>query len=131
VIYPHQGRSGADCLHRKSQIAIEYAYQVRDESPTTWAFWVHGGTRARFEEGYRRIAEATRMDGWDNPKADVLRLVRSWLCDESNGRWVMVLDNADDLDVLFPLCWKYKVIRSQRSSLEGLIDDRDDADDEY
>ena len=28
-------------------------------------------------------------------------------------------------------CWNYKVIRSQRSSLEGLIDDRDDADDEY
>ena len=28
-------------------------------------------------------------------------------------------------------CWKYKVIRSQRSSLEGLINDRNDADDEY
>ncbi|PVH90556.1 hypothetical protein DM02DRAFT_711452 [Periconia macrospinosa] len=85
----------------KSQVAIEYAYQVRDESPDTWVFWVHAGTQARFEEGYRRITEATRMEGWDNPKADVLRLVRSWLCDESNGRWVMVVDNADDLDVFF------------------------------
>jgi hypothetical protein len=28
-------------------------------------------------------------------------------------------------------CWKYRVMRSQRSYLEGLIDDRDDADDEY
>jgi hypothetical protein len=64
-------------------------------------FWVHAGTQARFEEGFRRIAEATRMDGWDNPKADVLRLVRSWLCDESNGRWVMVVDNADDSSVFF------------------------------
>jgi len=27
--------------------------------------------------------------------------------------------------------WNYKVIRSQQSSLEGLFDDRDDADDEY
>ncbi|KAF2195128.1 hypothetical protein K469DRAFT_538467, partial [Zopfia rhizophila CBS 207.26] len=85
----------------KSQVAIEYAYQVRDESPDTWVFWVHAGTQARFEEGYRRIAEATRMEGWDNPKADVLRLVRSWLCDESNGRWVIVVDNADDSDVFF------------------------------
>ena len=41
------------------------------------------------------------MHGWDDPKADVLRLVRSWLCDESNGRWVMVVDNADDADVFF------------------------------
>jgi tetratricopeptide (TPR) repeat protein len=62
---------------------------------------VHAGTQARFEQGYRRIAEATKMHGWDDPKADVLRLVRSWLCNESNGRWVMVVDNADDADVFF------------------------------
>jgi tetratricopeptide (TPR) repeat protein len=64
-------------------------------------FWVHAGTQARFEQGYRRIAEATKMRGWADPKADVLRLVRSWLCNESNGRWVMVVDNADDADVFF------------------------------
>jgi len=29
------------------------------------------------------------------------------------------------------VCWNYKVIRSQRRCLEGLFDDRDDADDEY
>ncbi|PSN58606.1 hypothetical protein BS50DRAFT_614816 [Corynespora cassiicola Philippines] len=85
----------------KSQIAIEYAHQIRRESPATWAFWVHADTRARFEEGYRRIAEAAKIDGCDDPKADVLRLVRSWLCHESNGRWVMVVDNADDASVFF------------------------------
>lgn len=41
------------------------------------------------------------MDGWNDTKADPMRLVRNWLCDESNGRWVMVVDNADDADVLF------------------------------
>jgi hypothetical protein len=30
-----------------------------------------------------------------------------------------------------PGYWNYKVIRSQQSCLEGSIDDRDDADDEY
>ncbi|KAI9860963.1 MAG: hypothetical protein M1813_005642 [Trichoglossum hirsutum] len=97
-----KGPLAVDPLNRKSQIAIEYAYQVRDESSTTWVFWVHAGTQARFEEGYRRIAETTRMEGWDNPKADVLRLVRNWLCDESNGRWVMIVDNVDDLGIFFP-----------------------------
>ena len=28
-------------------------------------------------------------------------------------------------------CWNYKVMRSQRRYLEGLIDNRDDVDDEY
>ena len=74
---------------------------MRDELPATWVFWVHAGTQARFEHGYRRIAEATKINGWDDPKADVLRLVRSWLCDESNGRWLMVVDNADDASVFF------------------------------
>ena len=41
------------------------------------------------------------MDGWDDPKVDVLRLVRSWLCDESNGQWTMIVDNADDEAVFF------------------------------
>ena len=93
--------TGTNDRHRKSQIAIEHTYRMRDVSPTTWAFWVHAGTQARFEEGYRRIAEATKMQGWDDPKANVLRLVRSWLCDESNGQWVMVVDNADDANVFF------------------------------
>ncbi|KAH7108869.1 putative kinesin [Dendryphion nanum] len=85
----------------KSQIAIEYAYQLRDKSPDVWVFWVHAGTQARLEEGYRKIAEATKMDGWNDPKTDVLRLVRAWLCDETNGRWVMIVDNADDSNVFF------------------------------
>lgn len=91
-----------DCLHRKSQLAIEYTYQERDAVPDKWAFWVHAGTRARFEEGYRRIDEATKMEGWDGLNMDVLRLVRSWLSNESNGRWIMVVNNADDSDIFIP-----------------------------
>ncbi|KAF2177326.1 hypothetical protein K469DRAFT_697331 [Zopfia rhizophila CBS 207.26] len=61
----------------ESHIAIKYSYRVRDKSPDIWVFWVHAGTQARFDESYRRIAETTRMDGWDNPKADILRFVRN------------------------------------------------------
>jgi hypothetical protein len=88
-------------LRRKSQLAIEYSYQVRENSTDTWVFWVHASSVARFEEGYRRIAERTKPPGWDEPKADTLRLVRNWLCDEANGCWIMILDNADDLSVFF------------------------------
>jgi Tfp pilus assembly protein PilF len=60
---------------------------------------VHASSRARFEEGYRKIAERAKLPGWDQPDADILGLVYSWLCDEANGRWVMIIDNADDLNV--------------------------------
>lgn len=87
----------------KSQLAIEYGYRVRERSPQTWIFWVHAGTQARFEEGYRKIAEVARRYGWDDPTVNILRLVRSWLCDESNGQWLMIVDNADNFGVLLAL----------------------------
>ncbi|KAL8746091.1 MAG: hypothetical protein Q9190_001848 [Brigantiaea leucoxantha] len=88
---------------RVALLAIEYSHQVRRSSPQTWVFWVHASSRAAIEEGYRRIAEATRLSGRDDPNVDILQLVRTWLCNESNGRWVIIVDNADDSSVLSDL----------------------------
>lgn len=62
-------------------------------------FWVHASNGARFEEGYRKIAGRVKLHGWDDSRADILWLVSNWLCDRSNGRWLMIIDNADDADV--------------------------------
>ncbi|KFY86469.1 hypothetical protein V500_07615 [Pseudogymnoascus sp. VKM F-4518 (FW-2643)] len=80
----------------KSQIVIEYAYKLRESAPQTWVFWVHASNAARFKEAYTNIATKIELPGWDDPKADILRLVYNWLCDERNGRWLIILDNADD-----------------------------------
>ena len=61
------------------------------------------GTQARFEEGYRKIAEVARIHGWDDPTVNILRLVRSWLCDESNRQWLMIVDNTGNFSVLLAL----------------------------
>jgi tetratricopeptide (TPR) repeat protein len=66
-----------------------------------FVFWVHASTKARFEEAYRDIADRLELPGRQNPKADVLRLVRNWLCDETNGQWTMILDNVDDVETFF------------------------------
>ncbi|KAH7123380.1 putative kinesin [Dactylonectria estremocensis] len=86
----------------KSQVAIHYAHKVRQASPDTWVFWVHASSRARFEEAYRNIADKLQLPGRDDPKRNVLQLVHTWLCDEENGPWMMVLDNADSVEVFFP-----------------------------
>jgi tetratricopeptide (TPR) repeat protein len=65
-------------------------------------FWVHAGTETRFREAYGVIADWLELPGRQDPKADVLRLVSNWLCNEANGKWVMILDNADDIDVFYP-----------------------------
>ncbi|KAG5788957.1 hypothetical protein H9Q69_011978 [Fusarium xylarioides] len=85
----------------KSQLAIHYTYHIRTSSPDTYVFWVHAGTAQRFEDAYRTIAERLGLPGCRDPETDVLRLVRDWLHDERNGRWLMVLDNADDVWIFY------------------------------
>ncbi|KAI4089899.1 MAG: hypothetical protein LQ344_005089 [Seirophora lacunosa] len=81
----------------KSQLAIEYAYRVRTKDTSVWVFWVYGGSPAGFEQGYRTIAERVKIPHWDEAGANVVDLVNAWLSNEVNGRWLMVLDNVDDL----------------------------------
>ncbi|KAH0552892.1 hypothetical protein GP486_006908, partial [Trichoglossum hirsutum] len=87
----------------KSQIAIEYAYRVKDSAPHTSIFWIHASNAARFEQGYREIANKVKIPGRDDPRADMLQLVSEWLSDEKNCQWLIILDNADDDSVFFQL----------------------------
>ena len=64
-------------------------------------FWVHASNAARFKQAYRDIAAKVELPGRDDPKADILRLVYNWLCDETNGRWFMIVDNADEDHIFF------------------------------
>ncbi|KAJ9616992.1 hypothetical protein H2200_000713 [Cladophialophora chaetospira] len=97
----------------KSQLAIEYAYRVREANPMTWVFWVHASSAARFEESYKKIAERIKLSGWNEPKADILGMVCAWLSDENNGHWTMVVDNADSPRVMFEPCDGAACIPSQ------------------
>jgi hypothetical protein len=63
---------------------------------------VHASTKARFEEAYRGIADRLELPRRNDPKGNILQLVSNWLCDEANGRWTMVLDNVDNVEVFFP-----------------------------
>src|SRR3984957_11683955 len=91
----------ADFPNRKSQLAIEYAYQVRAQSPDIWVFWVRASSLARFEAGYRTTADVVMLPGCQKPEAAIRLGIRTWRCDETNGHWVLLIDNAADPSVLF------------------------------
>ncbi|KAK8115630.1 hypothetical protein PG984_012132, partial [Apiospora sp. TS-2023a] len=86
----------------KSQAVIEYAYRVRDNRPQTWIFWIHASTAARVEEAYRGIADRLNLPGRSKSNVNVCQLVSNWLCDETNGQWILILDNTDNVEVFFP-----------------------------
>ena len=87
--------------HRKTQIALAYCYWFHTEHPEVSIFWVHGGTADRCRQSYAAIAEECSIPGYDNPHADVLQLVKSWLERMNSHPWLMVVDNADDKQVFY------------------------------
>ncbi|OQD69321.1 hypothetical protein PENPOL_c002G04935 [Penicillium polonicum] len=84
----------------KSQLAIEYSHQIRSQSPGTWVFWVHGSNESRFEQSLREIADQVKIPGRQDPQANIFKLVENWLRDEKIGKWVCILDNVDDDQLL-------------------------------
>ena len=85
----------------KSQLAIEFTHRLSEKRKDIWIFWIHAGTRARAEEGFRTIADTVKLAGRNQPTADIPQLVSNWLSNTANGRWVLVLDSVDDGDVFF------------------------------
>ena len=57
---------------------------------------MHASNAARFEAAYKNIADRLKLPRRDDTTVNVLQLVCSWLCSEASGRWLMILDNADD-----------------------------------
>lgn len=85
----------------KSQIAIEYCYRFKAANPQSHVFWVFAGNSARFHQAYEEIGRRLRVPGCDDLKADKTETVRKWLCAEDSPRWLMVVDNADDMDLFY------------------------------
>jgi tetratricopeptide (TPR) repeat protein len=84
----------------KTQIVLEFAYEMRKTSPTCSIFWVYAGTSASFESDYVNIAECLKLPGRTDQNADVKLLVQAALSQRESGHWILIIDNADDINVL-------------------------------
>ena len=49
----------------------------------------------------RDITKRINLSGWDNPQTDVLQLLKDWFESEESGNWLVVVDNADDVELLY------------------------------
>lgn len=105
----------------KSQIAIEYCYRYKKWQPNGQVFWVHSSNRNRFAQAYKEIAKNLNLHGLDDPTIDSLQLVKEWLSDDDSGPWLMVLDNADDKDLIFGTNAQASSNKSEQEKLPALI----------
>ncbi|KAL2199556.1 hypothetical protein P885DRAFT_29928, partial [Corynascus similis CBS 632.67] len=84
----------------KTQIALEAAFRVQDEHPDCHVFWVPAIDAATFENSYREIGRQLQIARIDDDKADVKLLVKTALS-QSADNWLLIVDNADDVELLF------------------------------
>jgi tetratricopeptide (TPR) repeat protein len=80
---------------------LEYAHEIRDNNSDTSIFWVFAGSKERFERDYQEIAAGLKLPGYSDPEADVLSLVKRELENPDSKKWVMIIDNADDLSLFY------------------------------
>ncbi|KAM0331405.1 hypothetical protein ACHAQA_003078 [Verticillium albo-atrum] len=80
----------------KTQVALEIAHRSRDLKSV---IWIHAGTKDHLEKGFREVLGL--LDIQPAPNVDPFRVVEAWLRDPKNGPWLMVVDNVDDVDVVF------------------------------
>lgn len=84
----------------KTQIAVEYAYRYRQEDH--FVLWVNAASRETLIASYVDMAQKLQLPERDLQEQDkVVRVVLHWLA--TNEGWFLVVDNADDLDVVWPM----------------------------
>jgi hypothetical protein len=85
----------------KTQIALEAAFRIHEQCPSRSIFWISATSTTSFEKGFRDIGQALEIPGINEDKADAKLLVKTFLSRESVGKWLLIIDNADDIEMLY------------------------------
>ncbi|KAI1321868.1 TPR-like protein [Xylariaceae sp. FL0255] len=83
----------------KTQVALRLAHWVKETQPTFSIFWLPVMSLESFEQAYAEISRLLKIE-IDPTDADPKYSVRRYL-EERAGNWLLVVDNADDVEILF------------------------------
>ncbi|KAJ5808734.1 hypothetical protein N7474_010003 [Penicillium riverlandense] len=84
----------------KTQVALQLAYWVKKHLPEYSIFWVPVLSEASFEQAYTEIGRKLTIPKISDDET-VVETVRRYLSSVAAGMWLLVVDNADDMDMLF------------------------------
>ena len=85
-------------------------------------FWVYAYNAERLKKAFDEIAKQVKIPGHQDPGADTPRLVKEWFESDASGQWLLIVDNVDDTELLYPSkaqCIRYAdyLPRSQTGSI--------------
>jgi GTPase SAR1 family protein len=83
----------------KTQLVLELAYRTREKYKNCSVIWIPATNIESLHQAYVDVVRQLSIPGWEEDKADVKRLVQDYLSKESAGQWLLVFDNADDINM--------------------------------
>ena len=92
-------RNMLTCWDRKTRLVRQYIETQKNTDLSV--FWIHIGSAERMKSGSRDVANAVGIHGCDGPDVDILQKVKEWFESEVSGRWLLVYDNVDDIDLMY------------------------------
>ncbi|RDW59079.1 hypothetical protein BP5796_12003 [Coleophoma crateriformis] len=88
----------------KTQLVLELVYRIKDKHRACSVIWIPATNIESLHQAYFDIARQLSIPGWEDTKTDVKKLVQSYLSGESAGQWLLVFDNADDINMWITKC---------------------------
>jgi tetratricopeptide (TPR) repeat protein len=83
----------------KTQLVLELLFRTKYKHAKCTIIWIPATNSESLHQAYLEVAQQLNIPGWEDDKADVKRLVQEYLSKESTGRWLLVFDNADNIDM--------------------------------
>lgn len=84
----------------KTQVALEVAYRIRDRDKECSVFWIPCTSQEMIDQAYLDIAQKLGLQ--EIQHGDMKGRVKEYLESEHAGKWLLIYDNADDMDMWLP-----------------------------
>ncbi|CAN9344572.1 unnamed protein product [Alternaria sp. RS040] len=85
----------------KTQLALRFAYTVRETMSAVSIFWMPALSMESYEQACVAVATALHINQAETGEDNAKELVKEHLSADQAGPWLLVLDNADDHDILY------------------------------
>jgi Cdc6-like AAA superfamily ATPase len=83
----------------KTNLLIELVHRAREIHKNCSIIWIPATNIENLYQAYLNVAQQLKIPGCEGEKANVRRLVQNYLSTETAGQWLLVFDNADDIDM--------------------------------
>jgi tetratricopeptide (TPR) repeat protein len=100
----------------KTQIALQLAYHTRDKYSDCSVLWMSAISAEGLEQAFVEVGQQLKVPGIEEKQANAKRLVKDYLGNARAGRWLLIVDNIDDMDI-----WKYVLKDYLPESPQGCV----------